>query len=100
MPANISNLQIIRSRRQTEAAIGSCKVEPIYTRTAGNRTGGAKEDEVGAMRCSTIVAISAIIFAYVAVLMTYAALGGQVHRSLSVDANGNPAHSIGNRWGQ
>ena len=100
MPTNISNLQIIRSRRQAEATIGSSKVEPIYTRTAEDRTGGAEENEVGAMRCSTIVTISAIIFTYVAILMTYAALGGQAHRALSVDANGNPAHSIGNRRGQ
>ena len=100
MPTNISDLQIIRPRRQAKATIGSGKVEPIYTRTAGDRTGGAQENEAGAMRCSTIIAISAIIFAYVAILMTYAALGGQAHRALSVDANGNPAHSIGNRWGQ
>jgi hypothetical protein len=100
MPTLISDLQIIRPCRQAEAAIGSLEIEPIYTRTAGDRTGGAEEDEVGAMRSSTIITITAILFAYVSILMTYAALGGHPYRSLSVDANGNPAHQIGNRRGQ
>ena len=46
-----------------------------------------------------MLTIAAIIFTYVAILMTYAALGTRSIVPLSVDANGNPTQ-IGNRRGQ